>query len=103
MPDRDRITAAVLNAIVETNGLLPPEQSLEASATAGLLEPPGLLDSLGLVNLIVSVESRCEAELGTAVSLVDAMGLPAEESPFRDVPTLVDHIQGLLSRGAPHV
>lgn len=103
MIDRERITAAVLEAIEEANGLFPPDRSLEVSPQAGLLEPPGRLDSLGLVNLIVAVESRCEARLGQAISLVDALSLSPEESPFRDVPTLVEHLQRVLSRGPTHV
>jgi hypothetical protein len=97
MTSRADIVSAVLHGIRDANALLAPERALEAAEDAGLLHPPGRLDSLGLVNLLIAVENRCQTALGRPVSLMDAVGLPPEESPFRDVPTLVAHIETTLA------
>jgi hypothetical protein len=102
MTSRIEITDAVMDAIRDTNALLPPGGALEVSEGAGLLEPPGQLDSLGLVNLLVAVETRCLTALGATVSLVDSIQLPPEESPFRSVQSLVDHLERVLAAGAMH-
>jgi acyl carrier protein len=99
---RAEILEAVLAAIRETNAVLPAGASLQVSDGAGLLEPPGQLDSLGLVNLIVAVENRCHAALGRTVTLVDALQIPPAESPFRTVQSLVDHLERALAPGAVH-
>jgi acyl carrier protein len=102
MVSRNEILEAVLSAIRDANAVLPAEASLEVSEQAGLLEPAGRLDSLGLVNLIVAVENRCQELLGTTVGLVDAMQISPDESPFRTVRTLVAHLERVLSPGAMH-
>jgi acyl carrier protein len=99
---RNDILEAVLAAVRDTNVVLPPDRSLEASEQAGLLEPAGRLDSLGLVNLIVAVENRCQSALGTTISLVDAVAMPLEANPFQTVRSLVDHLERALTTGAAH-
>jgi acyl carrier protein len=94
---RTAILSAVLEAIRDTNAVLPPDALLEVSEDATLLEPSGRLDSLGLVNLLVAVETRCQAAAGRPVSLTDAIVAPPDESPFRTVRTLVAHIEERLS------
>jgi acyl carrier protein len=97
MTTRAAIMNAVLEAIRDTNAVLPPDGLLEVSENATLLEPAGKLDSLGLVNLLVAVETRCQAASGRSISLTDAIVAPPEDSPFRTVRTLVAHIENRLS------
>jgi acyl carrier protein len=97
MTTRAAILSAVLDAIRDTNAVLPPGGLLEVSEDATLLEPSGKLDSLGLVNLLVAVETRCQAASGRSISLTDAIVAPPQESPFRTVQTLVAHIEERLA------
>jgi len=60
--------------------------------TTRLLGGDTMLDSLGLVELIVDVEQRLEAELGVAVTLADERAMSLRQSPFRTVDTLADYI-----------
>ena len=99
MNQRETITRAVLDAIRDTNALLPPGRTLEVSENAVLLGSDGL-DSLGLVNLLVAVENRSRAATGRSVSLADSLAEPPERSPFRSVPSLVGYIEQQLETGA---
>jgi acyl carrier protein len=99
---RNAVVGAVLHAIGDTNEMLPPGHQLEVSEQAALLETPGQLDSLALVNLLVAVESRCADALARPISLVDSLGAPPETSPFRNVATLVDHICSGLDHQGGH-
>jgi len=56
-----------------------------------LFGPQGLLDSLGLVNLIVSLESAIDDEFGIAIVLADERAMSQARNPFRTVGTLVDY------------
>jgi acyl carrier protein len=94
---RAAILGAVLDAIRDTNAVLPQDALLEVSEEAVLLEPSGRLDSLGLVNLLVAVETRCRAASGRSLNLTDAIVTAPEASPFRTVRTLVAHIEEQLS------
>jgi D-alanine--poly(phosphoribitol) ligase subunit 2 len=56
----------------------------------------GLLDSLGLVALVLDVEQHVSDQLGRAISLADDRALSLERSPFRTVGTLADYVLVLL-------
>ena len=57
----------------------------------------GLLDSLGLVTFIVSVEEALEDELGISVVLADEKAMSRRTSPFSRVSYLVDYIIELVN------
>jgi acyl carrier protein len=56
----------------------------------------GLLDSMGLVTLVVAVEQAIEDELGVSVSLADARALSQKASPYRTVGALADYADSLI-------
>ncbi|MDA3843360.1 MAG: acyl carrier protein [Candidatus Kapabacteria bacterium] len=58
----------------------------------------GKLDSLGLVNLIVAVESMVEDELDVTITLADEKAMSMKNSPFRTIQTLADYINLLIER-----
>ena len=49
-----------------------------------------ILDSMGLVTLVVGVEQAIEDELGVSVSLADARALSQRNSPYRTVGSLAN-------------
>lgn len=59
--------------------------------TTPLFGEEGLLDSLGLVNLVVGLEQEIQDELGYTVALADEKALSARSSPFRDVGSLAEY------------
>jgi acyl carrier protein len=57
-----------------------------------LIGREAVLDSMGLVNLIVEVEQRLEEEYDLAVVLADERAMSQKNSPFRTVQSLADYI-----------
>jgi acyl carrier protein len=75
------------NAIEVTNSL---------GADTRLFGRDGLLDSMGLVTLVVAVEQAVEEEYGISVSLADDRALSQRNSPYRTVGALAEYAAGLL-------
>jgi D-alanine--poly(phosphoribitol) ligase subunit 2 len=94
--DRERITRALFDVIQEFNRTLPPDKALTAALDTTLYGKTGVLDSLGLVNLIVATEQRIEEDFGVPISLADERAMSQEKSPFRTVDSLVAYIALLL-------
>jgi acyl carrier protein len=97
--DRTRVIEIVLNAVVATNMGRAEGQKLEVSATAPLFGAQSPLDSLGLVALLIDVEEAF-ANQGHSLVLSDERALSQRRSPFRDIPSLVDYIERLLTEQA---
>jgi acyl carrier protein len=51
----------------------------------------GLLDSVGLVSLVVGVEQAIQERFGIALSLADEKALSQRQSPYRTVGSLADY------------
>lgn len=56
----------------------------------------GVLNSLGLVSFIVSVEEALEDEFGISILLADEKAMSRRTSPFSRVSNLVDYILELI-------
>tara|TARA_B110000240_G_scaffold166937_1_gene188503 strand:+ start:13145 stop:13435 length:291 start_codon:yes stop_codon:yes gene_type:complete len=55
------------------------------------------LDSILLVNLIVSVEENVEELVGEYIPIADERAFSLDESPFKTIDTLATHIETLLN------
>ena len=62
-----------------------------------LLGRNGVVDSLGLVSVIVAVEQAIADELGLNVSLADERAFSQKSSPFRTVGTLASYAAEVLA------
>lgn len=67
-------------------------QIKENGAEVDLFTQGGVIDSLGLVNLIVALEGLIEDEYDVSLTLADERALSQEKSPFRTVGVLTDYI-----------
>jgi acyl carrier protein len=56
----------------------------------------GLLDSLGLVSVVLDVEQQINDQLNTSISIADERAMSQSRSPFRSVGSLADYIAMLL-------
>lgn len=81
--------------IEETRALIDNDENLN-EATA-LLGSDGILDSMGLVSLIVAVEQDVEDEFGREITIADAKAMSQKNSPFRTIGSLVEYIEKLLN------
>jgi acyl carrier protein len=64
-----------------------------------LIGPGSLLDSLGLVRLIVDLEQRLQDEYGISLTLADERAMSQKNSPFRTVQSLAGYIWLLTLEG----
>lgn len=93
--DELSIQDLVLNAIILSNQSREDSQQIPISGHIGLFGSEGNIDSMGLVLLLIDIEDMLH-EKGFNVSLSDERAMSRARSPFKDVPTLVTHISGLL-------
>lgn len=56
----------------------------------------GILDSLGLVTLVVAVEQAIEDELGVSISLADEKAMSQRHSPYRTIGALAEYASQLI-------
>ena len=97
MPSRDEILNLIYEAIDDVNPQLEDDQQLAKQEHTALFGKESSLDSMGLVNLIVEVESKIEDSYEVTLSLADEKALSQTRSPFKSVATLVDHVSTLLA------
>jgi acyl carrier protein len=83
------IVLASLREVFEQNGTPPPAQLTEDTVLVG---DAAVLDSLGVVQLIVEVEQRVEQGHGISVTLANDKAMSQKNSPFRTIGVLADHV-----------
>ena len=54
------------------------------------------LDSLGLINFLVSVEQKIEDTYGMEITIADEKAMSLKNSPFRTVDSLNDYLTKLI-------
>jgi acyl carrier protein len=99
MAEISKVEAAVFAAIDEVNEALPENGQIEKAHSAAIFGESGVLDSLGLVNLIVAVEQAIEDEFDESITLADEKAVSQRNSPFRTVGSLIDYVDVLLRGG----
>lgn len=60
----------------------------------------GILDSLGLVTLVVAVEQAIEDEYGVSISLTDEKAMSQKHSPYRTIGALAAYANHLVEQAA---
>ena len=61
-----------------------------------LFGPGGVLDSLGLVSLVLGLEEALDDQYGVLVTLADERAMSQHRSPFRSVQALADYAAELI-------
>lgn len=88
------VVVASLHEVVEQNGLPALTSVTEETVLVG---KDAVLDSLGVVSLIVEVEQRIEGEHSVSITLANDKAMSARNSPFRTVGVLTDHILAMIA------
>lgn len=89
--DRVDVENLVYAGIDELNDQRSDGQHISRSGGTELLGTSSGVDSLELVNLIVTVEQKVGEQFGVAIALADESAMSFKRSPFRTVATLIDH------------
>lgn len=93
---KDKIVGLIYSSIDEINLQNGPDRQLSKTESTVIFGRDSILDSLGLVNLIVSLEELVNDELNVEITLADERAMSQESSPFRTVSTLAEYIINLL-------
>jgi acyl carrier protein len=90
------LVLAVLREVIAQNDQPVPADLSEVTALIGRST---VLDSLGMVTMIVEVEQQIEGRFGVRLALADDRAMSQKNSPFRTVQTFTDHIVMLMAEG----
>ena len=99
MSSRDRATKIVNAAIEEVNQLRAKNRKINPETETVLMGNSGVLDSLGLVNLMVAVEEIAEDEYDISLTLGQESSVAAQQKIFASVGSLIDHIASMIEEG----
>jgi acyl carrier protein len=83
------VVIRAIRTVFEQNGD-PVPQNLTSDTV--LVGPDAVIDSLGVVSLIVEVEQIVEAEHNASIILANDKAMSAKNSPFRTVGVLAQHV-----------
>jgi len=95
MTDISEIYETIYEAIDEFHAS-KGEGVLEKSPETALFGAGSVLDSMGLVNLIVTIEQSLEDKLDVVITLTDERAVSRKNSPFRTVEALAQYIHLLM-------
>ena len=82
----------IMEALNELNDEFPDDEKIIINSDAILFGKDSQIDSLSLVSLIVSIESKLCNILDRDLSLTDDRAMTRSESPFLNVQTLKSYI-----------
>ena len=88
------IVVASLQEVFAQSGM-PAAENVNGDTV--LVGKDAVLDSLGVVSLIVEVEQRLEGAHGISVTLANDKAMSQKNSPFRTVAVLTDHVMAMAT------
>ena len=90
--EREQALRILYETIDVVNQQLPPARRLRKVPETVIVGVAGALDSLGIVNFIVTLEEKAGEVLGVPVQLLDDTTIVDEAGPLRSVATLTSHL-----------
>jgi len=95
MTKKNEIIEIIFKSIEDINE--QNETTIAKDVNTKLFGADSELDSLGLVNLITSIEEGIEDLTGNYVPIADERAFSMESSPFKTVETLANYIEVLVN------
>ncbi|MGB8167113.1 MAG: acyl carrier protein [Chthoniobacteraceae bacterium] len=92
---REQIIDLIISTVTDFLGSARLAEVGKIDASTRLFGREGILDSLGLVNLLLDIEQQVNEQHGLAIALADDRAMSQTRSPFRSVETLADYIHAL--------
>jgi acyl carrier protein len=91
----------VVRVVIESLKVIRPDADTVFGADTQLVGPGAVLDSVGLVTLLVAVEENLDNAVDLSASFLQPDDSEETADPFSTVGSLADHITGLMAgRGA---
>lgn len=92
----EKIKNIIIKALQNLAEELENENLAHPNDTTKIYGIDGNLDSLALVSFITDLEEMIDSEFGKNITLADEKAMSSRNSPFKDVSSLAQYIQGLL-------
>ncbi len=92
----DNIYKSIYKSIDEVNSQMSKDEQLIKSPDTVLYGESSSLDSIGLINIIVTVEQNIEDDFEKSITLADQKAMSQKQSPFKTVESLAKYIQILI-------
>ena len=99
MGDTEAVASLIFEALAEHFEQSNSDDPVPTERDAVLYGADAVLDSLGLVNVVVAVEEKLLDVYDRDIWLTDERALTQPESPFRTVDSLTQYIVLLLEEG----
>ena len=96
MIQKEKIVQAIYEAVDEVNLQQRENHQLSKTPETLLYGQGALMDSLGLVTLVMETEQRINDQFDCSVTLANDKAFSQKNSPFRTVRSLADYIATLL-------
>ena len=92
----DNIYKSIYKSIEEVNSQMSKDEKLIKSPDTVLYGESSSIDSIGLINIIVTVEQNIEDDFEKSITLADQKAMSQKQSPFKTVESLAKYIQILI-------
>ena len=90
--NKEIATKLIFEGIKDYNTQVNKKNQLPISIELELFSENGVLDSLGLVNLIMSIEEQFEDYLDISIVIADEKAMSQKNSPFKSVQSMADYL-----------
>lgn len=97
MTTEDRLFAVLCAAIDQVNEMTGADCQIPKDPEAELYGKNGVLDSLGLVNLIAATEEKIEDEFNASLNILGQDPLSDRDRRFETVRSYMDFVSSLLN------
>jgi acyl carrier protein len=93
--DQHQARRIVYDAIDVVNQQLPASKRLQKTPDTVIVGAAGALDSLGLINFVMTLEDKAGEVLGAPIQLFDETMLIQDDGPFRTVGGLTHYLSSM--------
>ncbi len=97
---KTELVSLIVKAVQELTAQQDIKITVPLDSETRLFGRDGLLDSLGLVTLVVAMEQAIQDEYGFTISLADEKALSQKSSPYRTVGALAEYAHSLIRDAA---
>jgi D-alanine--poly(phosphoribitol) ligase subunit 2 len=92
----EKIIGVIYKTIDELNEQRSKNDQISKHPDTILYDKNGMIDSLGFINLLVTLENNIEENFGKTVSLTNEDLSNYKENPFKSISTLTDYLAKIL-------
>ena len=93
---KKQLLETIYKSLDEINENINDAHKLIKAKNTVLFGEDGQLDSLGLINLLITIEQNIADKFDKSITITDERAMSQENSPFRTVGSLTDYIEMLL-------